>query len=1101
MTTQTAQTRGRLISGRFRELEGELCAHVAVLKKGDPLLPLTIVVGSAAVRTRVGDLLVRELTAIANTHIVTMTTLARDLVTEHREVPPVVLAGLAKERFIRLLLASHQDELKYFARVVDRPHFAEALAATFDDLREGCVSPDAPWAEAAASAGRSASGADREKAADLDLLYAAYCRGLNQRGLLDGAGLHLAAAEALAAGGPLRRTIIYGVYDLNQAQKALVDGLIAVGADVFVPVPRNGQARVVAMRAAALSAGLVEHPLPIPDTAPDERDDLERVAVVWGHGEVSADERLGLDGRGALAVVSVPDERAETREAVRAIVAAAVGGGGQGSAEPGAPLRDCAIVVPHGDDVERVAAALEEAGLPVACRRPDRSPGPRLLLRLADCLAPPAGRPFARRAVIDLLTAAPLRDGAAEPVEMALWLDEARRAGIVSGIEQWTKRAARHRSGLELRLADLESCPSHAVGDDDDEAVDERETLRLRLAAARALDDASHDLADACQALPSSRASWGAWADAFTEMLGALFEPSSGAAARDAAGRLRGLEIVGEDVGLQEATAALRRLLGAARVPEGRIGRNGVAVITPLDLRGLAFNTVVFTGLAEGGFPVRGRPDPILGDLERERIAKSSVEGSVRLPLAGERADEALQLFAFACEAARARLVLVAPRTDAATARPRLPSRLLLRLAALGAGVSVGQEDFLKGVGLEPVWRRVSGAPGHDRPGVPWVDARERDTAVLLGLSQSSARSAARTYLWVVLADSSAADRRLGAWRAARSPEPGMWDGLLGGDARAALATHHPFAGELSPTRLETYITCPFAFYLRYVLGLKAPEEPGDSLEIDQLELGRLVHQILKRAYAQVIEHGLSRDGAMVAVTSACEACCREAESAGVTGAELSWTVRRAMLLDDLQREVRDDPALASPHDRPSQVEWSFGAADERPVTLDLEPGVEGGRRVSFTGRIDRFDVTPLGVRVIDYKTGAGRAENDRVKSRLSVQLPVYQLAVRQAGGTEHDDVWCLYRFVTRRGGHEDLPLPDDEAATLARLRELVAGAVDQVDAGMFPRTTAGRCTYCDVRYACGLSAWARARKRRHEALAAIVRLQGPPPKGGDDEP
>ena len=47
--------------------------------------------------------------------------------------------------------------------------------------------------------------------------------------------------------------------------------------------------------------------------------------------------------------------------------------------------------------------------------------------------------------------------------------------------------------------------------------------------------------------------------------------------------------------------------------------------------------------------------------------------------------------------------------------------------------------------------------------------------------------------------------------------------------------------------------------------------------------------------------------------------------------------------------------------------------------------------------------------------------------------------------------------------------------------------AVTLVDAGLFPRTTRGRCDYCDVLYACGVTAWARARKREHEALAPTV--------------
>lgn len=201
------------------------------------------------------------------------------------------------------------------------------------------------------------------------------------------------------------------------------------------------------------------------------------------------------------------------------------------------------------------------------------------------------------------------------------------------------------------------------------------------------------------------------------------------------------------------------------------------------------------------------------------------------------------------------------------------------------------------------------------------------------------------------------------------------------------------------------------------------------------------------------------------------------------------------MLLEDLLETVRSDPVFARHDGRPLGVEWRFGEPAGRPVALELP----GGRLIHFAGRLDRVDATSSGARVIDYKTGAGTTEKKRIKDGLSVQLPVYQLAVRQAGDDEYGTILCLYRLVTRRGGFADLPLGVDEAAASVRLRELVADAVALVDAGLFPRTTRGRCDYCDVGYACGVSAWTRARKRDDEALAPLVRLQGPAAEEGCD--
>jgi len=1076
------QARGLLVSGRFAELEDALCERVLEHKRGHPLAPLSIVVGSAAARTRIGDLLVRRLGATANVRITTMAALARDLTARSPGAPPVVLAGQARERLVRRLVAARGARgLEYFGPVCERPHFARALAATFADLREATIDPAAPWALAAIGAQTARS---RGKASDLESLFVTYCGELHRRGLVDGAGLYLEAAAAALAEPAEGATIFYGVYDVNEAQEELLVALLRQGADLFVPVPRGGGGDGAAVLDAARALGMVGRPV----AAPEASDDLARVAALWEAQQGPARDPLRLRGDGSLRVVSVTDERVESRESVRAVIAAL---------DAGATAWDCAVLVPHTDDVERLAAALEGAGLPVACRRRDRSPGPRILARLLDCLAPPAGESFARRAVVDLLLTAPLSSSDAAPRETALWLDEARRAGVVAGLDQWVERVGRRASGLERRVKDLEARDEMPAGEDDDGAPQKLDALRVRLRAARSLVGAVCALSEACAALPA-RAAWAEWAAALGRLAEAVFSASEAASAADAAARVAALEVLGEQVDVVEVAAALRELLGDSRVQAGRVGREGVAVLTPLELRGLRFHSIVFTGLAEGGFPARGRPDPILGDAERQRLAGQS---GVRLPLAESRDAEATLLFAFACEAARARLTLVAPRTDAATGRPRLPSRLLLRLASLAAGYPVGVDEFLSGAPLAPVWRTIGGAPKDDAgTGSVWVDERERDTASLLALSEDGQRTAARRYLATVLDDASATGRRLAMWRAARSPEPGLWDGLLGAEGRAALAgleTRRPFAAETHPTRLERYIDCPFAFLLRDVLSLEAPDEPGDGLEMDPAEYGTLAHEILQLTYEAVIERDLPCDGALAALDSAWTTACAAAESRGVTGAALAWEVRRRVLRDDLRETVRRDPVFRSGEGRPVAVEWCFGEAYGRPVVLELS----GGRRIRFAGRLDRVDETPSGARVVDYKTGRGGTEHRRLRDGLGVQLPVYQRAVRQCGDQRYAEITCLYRFATRKGGFQDLSLAEDESAAGTRLERLVAEVVALVEEGVFARSTSGRCDFCDVAYACGVTAWARARKRQADSLHDLVRLQtsGPEEWGGDD--
>jgi RecB family exonuclease len=1072
MTTGAEAHQGTLVSGRFPELEDALCERVAEFKRGRPLAPITIVVGSGAARTRISDLLVRRLGAVANVEVVTLSRMARDRVARGHGAPAAVLAGVARERLVRRLVEERLQELPYFRPVATRPHFAGALAATFADLREAGVPAGDSWTAAAASAG--SGGHLAERASDLGSLYAAYCARLAALPATDSAGLLERAARAP---GGAAHVLLYGIYDLNMAQEALVRDLLSAGADAFVPLPSGAPPEAAVSVAIARDSGLSLHLR----SAPPPATDKERLAGLW-----SGAAGLAFAGDGSLEVVSVADERAEAREAARAVLAAAEGEGA---------LAECAVLVPNGSGVETMAEALAAAGLPVACRLPDRSPGAVLVARLLDVVSPRVGESFGRRAVVDLLAVAPLVDGAVTAEVRALWLDEAREAGVVAGRKQWGERVPLRRRSLTATVERLEAGAEVLHGGDDDD-TGRLEQARRRLRAARALETSVLRLTAAAADLPE-RGPWGAWASGLARLVAAVFAPEPAAAAQDVTARLLALEVLEDAVDLRVAAETLRDLLSGQTVQKGRVGRDGVAVLTPLELRGLSFSTVVFTGLAEGGFPVRARPDPILGDGARRAVSESL---GVRLPLAEDRDAESMLLFGFACEAARDRLVLVAPRTDAATGRPRLPSRLLLRIASLAASHPVGLEEFLGGDPLKPVWRRVSGTPEFDA-GVVWVDERERDVAALASLSGPSGRAAALTYLSGVLGRPGAAERRTVAWRAARSPSVGSWDGLLGEEARAALATRHPFRAELYPTGLERYITCPFTFLIRSVFGLRAPEEPGESLEMDAMEFGSLAHAILEDVYEDVRVRDLDLVEALAVLDDRWRARCAEAEAAGVTGAALAWDVRREVLRADLRMSLRLDPVFRPDGGRPLDVEWRFGDRFGNAVTLDLDDGVS----VRFAGRLDRVDHTPAGARVLDYKTGKGSWESARLDDGLSVQLPVYQLAVRQGwaslapGRAEPAQVSSAYRMVTRRGEFADLGLRGDEDAAQERLRELVGGALALVDAGLFPRSRWDKCDYCDIRYACGVSVWARERKREQDELAPVVTLQSPPPKGGDD--
>ena len=167
----------------------------------------------------------------------------------------------------------------------------------------------------------------------------------------------------------------------------------------------------------------------------------------------------------------------------------------------------------------------------------------------------------------------------------------------------------------------------------------------------------------------------------------------------------------------------------------------------------------------------------------------------------------------------------------------------------------------------------------------------------------------------------------------------------------------------------------------------------------------------------------------------------------------------------------------------PSAVEWRFGEAVRACRSSSTS---RRGRAVRFAGRLDRVDETPSGARVIDYKTGAGATERAASRtgsacSSRSTSSPCGRRGARPRDEDEPATITCLYRLVTRRGGFEDLELPQsDEASAQARLRDLVTQRCRARRRGPASRArTAAAATTATCGYACGVSEWAQGAQAR----------------------
>ena len=586
---------------------------------------------------------------------------------------------------------------------------------------------------------------------ELALLYGRYLRALGAAGRGDDSDLYEAAAGALAAAPSELASAWVGLYGLYDLPGTQRHFIeaLARGRHLDAFVPGPPQAPY-ALPARDLFAGLGCEPLSC--------------------GEEPAAGQA--PGPAAVEVVSVEDSAAERQEMLRRVVAVA---------EQGGRFHEIAVVHPDVAWRGLFAESLEARGIPVAARVRRPTVATRLLSALLSGVAPVSGPPLDRAAVIDLASACALL-GRLDPSQVSSWDRVSRDARVVAGVDQWHVRL----EALAARSARAAKAARTLLG-----FVDEVEGVRA----------AAHEQ--------------GTW-PSFAEWLAGALE-TMGVPADDpilsAVRRLARLADIEAGVSLDGFASVARDVVADQTEALGSLGRTGVAVVSPEQMRGLRFPLVLFGGLVEGLFPARPSPDPLLDD---ELRAQLSARSGARLSTVALRSAESDLLFALTRDAAERSLVLVRARSRDGSGAPQLPSRHLVTLCRELAGkrLTFAAVDTAGEVGGRVTRIAASPVPHPGWPGeVPGVDEREVDAAALMRLHALGERRLADAYLAAVLGAEDTA-RRVAALRSRREPGLTAWDGLITdpGLADAVLAR------QLSVSAVEDYLSCPFVFYARHVL-------------------------------------------------------------------------------------------------------------------------------------------------------------------------------------------------------------------------------------------------------------------------------------------
>jgi len=506
------------------------------------------------------------------------------------------------------------------------------------------------------------------------------------------------------------------------------------------------------------------------------------------------------------------------------------------------------------------------------------------------------------------------------------------------------------------------------------------------------------------------------------------------------------------------------RLISAiADEPDNAIRQDevGVAVLGFRECPHMKYPVVFIGGLIEGVFPSLTTRLPFTNSLENTRMGTRSLTEILR---------EEQYYFIAALLSAQKMVYLSAPLAD-------------------------GDKKLLTSAFFERVWIRVGECPWPASTENPV--ASRRTTAIDAGKRIRDEKACTVLNLIPDSLNISDLIERINMERYYRMGEcNSSYDGLLSDDEsiRAALSGHYGPEHVWSPTSLETYASCPFAYFLNRVIDLQALPEVEPNLSAS--DRGTAIHNVLTTFYREWRAVGNTKVTlSLLADATEMILSLAKTELEKYSFQSPLWDATKILMLGDrhtgpgyFERFLESETLEADSPLVPSCFEFSFGMGiEESDDPTSSSEAVEfaspdGTMRLLIRGRIDRVDITPEGQFLIyDYKSGREHPKAKDIEAGTALQLPLYLLAFEQVTGS-HGIGGGYYKI--RRDVERNIVLADTSAKNLLvsrfrpstdfkgviqHSRECAFAYIDGIRNGRFPLPPEEKCPneYCDFKRIC----------------------------------
>jgi RecB family exonuclease len=428
---------------------------------------------------------------------------------------------------------------------------------------------------------------------------------------------------------------------------------------------------------------------------------------------------------------------------------------------------------------------------------------------------------------------------------------------------------------------------------------------------------------------------------------------------------------------LERFTDAIERIAADTPGPSDEVKLNAVRLLTPDDARHVPCHSLVFVDLGEGSFPDTATAPSLMSDFDRRTL------GSDLLPTAETRLDRDVALFTDLLARPTAHVLLSRQAVDEAGGE-RLPSSLLAEWEARhpdGPAPTL-QKMTVEGYAHGPAYSQAE---------------RRTQAARVLRINENSDVSDGGLSPDLLAILGRAKEMAAKRFHSSSFTE---FDGRLShpnavNRVKQLLLPAKP----VSPSSLETYVDCPFRYWLEKVLKVEPLDEPSDEIEFTRR--GQAVHRALSRFHQDLNAGRVDADLAGYVTHATAE----YGERSGTPLGRVLWELEGKRLARSMKKyagqteKYRGEWEKAKAVPQPSRFEQAFGSKGEvavPPLVIDV-----GGVSVAIAGTVDRVDVVELdgerGYVVIDYKTGRGtKYTSPDVINLNALQLPLYALALER---------------------------------------------------------------------------------------------------------